>query len=107
MARFAAVLLGVAAVFQILDGVQATAAGALRGLKDTWAPMIVGAVAYWGIGMGSALWLGFLADLGAVGIWWGLTLGLGAAAIGLTVWFHRRIRQGAGIQPSKEKVVAA
>ena len=107
VARFAAVLLGIAAVFQILDGVQATAAGALRGLKDTRAPMIVGAVAYWGIGMGTALWLGFRADLGAVGIWWGLTLGLGAAAIGLTVWFRRRIRQGAGIQtPERNGTVA-
>ncbi len=108
VARFAALLLGVAAVFQILDGVQATAAGALRGLKDTWTPMIVGAVAYWGIGMGTALWLGFRTDLGAVGIWWGLTLGLGAAAVGLTVWFRRRIRQGAGIQtPETGEAVAA
>ncbi len=93
VARFAAVLLGIAAVFQILDGVQATAAGALRGLKDTRAPMIVGAVAYWGIGFGSAVWMGFGLDLGAEGIWWGLTLGLGAAAVGLTLWFRWRVRQ--------------
>lgn len=96
--RLAAVLLGIAAVFQLFDGVQATAAGALRGLKDTRTPMVVGAVAYWGIGMTTALLLGFRADLGAVGVWWGLTLGLGAAAIGLTVWFRRRVRQGAGIR---------
>lgn len=106
VARTAAVLLGIAAVFQILDGVQATAAGALRGIKDTRAPMIVGAVAYWGIGMSTALWLGFQADLGAVGIWWGLTLGLGAAAVGLTVWFRRRIRQGYGVQTPDEGVAA-
>ena len=96
--RLAAVLLGIAAVFQLFDGVQATAAGALRGLKDTRAPMIVGIVAYWGIGMTTALVLGFRADLGAVGIWWGLTLGLAAAAVGLTTWFRWRVRQGAGIR---------
>ena len=99
--RLAAVLLGIAAIFQLFDGVQATAGGALRGLKDTRAPMIVGAVAYWGIGMTTALWLGFRADLGAVGIWWGLTLGLGAAAVGLTAWFRRRVRQGAGIREAE------
>ena len=99
--RLAAVLLGIAAIFQLFDGVQATAGGALRGLKDTRTPMVVGAVAYWGIGMTTALLLGFRADLGAVGIWWGLTLGLGAAAVGLTVWFRRRVRQGAGIREAE------
>jgi MATE family multidrug resistance protein len=93
VARAAAVLLGIAAVFQIADGVQATAAGALRGLKDTRAPMIVGVVAYWGLGMTTALGLGFGLNLGAPGIWWGLTLGLAAAAVGLTVWFRWRVRR--------------
>lgn len=93
VAHAAAGLLGIAAVFQIADGVQATASGALRGLKDTRAPMIVGAVAYWGIGMTTALALGFGADLGARGVWWGLTTGLAAAAVGLTTWFRWRIRR--------------
>jgi len=97
VARAAAGLLGIAAVFQIADGVQATAAGALRGLKDTRAPMIVGVVAYWGIGMTTALALGFGADLGASGIWWGLTMGLAAAAVGLGVWFRWRVRQMARV----------
>jgi MATE family multidrug resistance protein len=96
VARAAAGLLGIAAVFQIVDGVQATAAGALRGLKDTRAPMIVGVVAYWGIGMTTAVGLGFGLGLGAPGVWWGLTLGLAAAAVGLTVWFRWRVRQHAG-----------
>lgn len=99
--RLAAVLLGVAAIFQLFDGVQATAGGALRGLKDTRTPMLVGAVAYWGIGMTTALVLGFRVGLGAVGVWWGLTVGLGAAAVGLTVWFRRRVRQGAGIREAE------
>ncbi len=105
--RLAALLLGVAAVFQIVDGVQATAAGALRGLKDTRAPMVVGVVAYWGIGMTAALGLGFGLGRGAVGIWWGLTLGLGAAAVGLTAWFRWRVRQhGLFEQAAEAKRVA-
>ena len=39
-------LLGIAAVFQLFDGVQAAVAGALRGLKDTRVPMAVAALAY-------------------------------------------------------------
>ena len=93
VARTAAGLLGIAAVFQLVDGVQATASGALRGIKDTRAPMIVGAVAYWGIGMTTAVVLGFVLDFGATGVWWGLTLGLGAAALGLTLWFRWRMQQ--------------
>lgn len=93
MARHAAVLLGIAAVFQLVDGVQVTAGGALRGLKETRAPMIVGFVAYWGIGLTSAYYLGFVAGQGAEGVWWGLTAGLATAAIGLTIWFRRRVQK--------------
>jgi MATE family multidrug resistance protein len=108
VARAAAGLLGIAAVFQIADGVQATAAGALRGLKDTRAPMVVGAVAYWGIGMTTALGLGFGMGLGATGVWWGLTLGLAAAAVGLTAWFRWRIRRlaRAAVEGEREEPVA-
>lgn len=106
VARAAAGLLGIAAVFQIADGVQATAAGALRGLKDTRAPMIVGVVAYWGIGMTTALALGFGADLGTPGVWWGLTTGLAAAAVGLSLWFRWRVRQAAPIAVPERDPVA-
>ncbi len=99
VARAAAALLGVAAVFQLFDGVQVTAAGALRGLKDTRTPMVIGAVAYWGIGLTAAWGLGIAGGLGAEGVWWGLVLGLAVAAVGLTAWFRRRVRSapvGAG-----------
>ena len=52
LARRAVALLGIAAVFQLVDGTQAAAAGALRGLKDTRFPMLIGAVSYWGLGLG-------------------------------------------------------
>jgi MATE family multidrug resistance protein len=106
VAQMAAALLGIAAVFQIADGVQATAAGALRGLKDTRAPMIVGAVAYWGIGMTTALALGFGADFGTLGIWWGLTTGLAVAAVGLSAWFRWRILQMTRTAASEREPVA-
>jgi MATE family multidrug resistance protein len=89
--ELAALLLGVAAVFQLFDGTQATAAGALRGLKDTRVPMLIGGFSYWVVGMSAAVGLGFGLELGAVGVWWGLTLGLAAAAVLLTARFRRRV----------------
>jgi len=88
--RMAGLLLGVAAAFQIFDGVQVSLAGALRGLKDTRGPMVISAIAYWLIGMGTAVALGFALDGGALGIWWGLTAGLAAAALMLAFRFQRR-----------------
>jgi multidrug resistance protein, MATE family len=77
-------LLGVAALFQLFDGIQVTAAGALRGIKDTKVPMMIGIVAYWGLGLPSGYGLGFYADWGGVGLWWGLAIGLAIAASILT-----------------------
>lgn len=81
-------LLGVAALFQIVDGIQVAAAGALRGLKDTRIPMLIGIVAYWGIGLTSGYLLGIQFQLGALGLWWGLAIGLAVAAIILTWRFQ-------------------
>lgn len=90
MASLAASLLGIAAVFQLVDGIQATSSGALRGLKDTRVPMIIGAIAYWGVGMGTGATLAFGFDWGSRGLWWGLTAGLAAAAVLLVGRFARR-----------------
>ena len=95
LARRAVVLLGIAAVFQLADGTQAAAAGALRGLKDTRVPMLIGAVSYWGLGLGLGALLLFGLDRGAPGMWWGLTLGLAAAAVMLTARFRRLTRRPA------------
>ncbi len=78
--------LGIAAIFQIFDGVQATALGALRGLKDTRVPMILGFIAYWLVGMPTGLGLGFGIELGPEGFWWGLVVGLFTASI---MFFYR------------------
>jgi multidrug resistance protein, MATE family len=82
-------LLGIAAVFQVFDGIQVAAGGALRGLKDTRVPMVIGAVSYWGVGLTSGYLFGFVLGGGAAGLWWGLVGGLAAAAVLLTHRFRR------------------
>lgn len=86
-------LLAVAAIFQLSDGLQAAASGALRGLKDTRRPMFLTAFAYWGIGMPAGAWFAYRHEAGAVGIWWGLALGLTAAAVLLGVRLFRQLRR--------------
>ena len=85
----AVVLLGVAAVFQVFDGAQVAAAGALRGLKDTRIPMIISVISYWVIGLSVGLLVGFTLGGGAVGLWWGLVVGLGVAAVLLSYRFWK------------------
>jgi MATE family multidrug resistance protein len=82
-------LLFIAALFQIFDGAQTIAIGALRGLRDTRVPLLVGAVGYWAIGVPVGWLLAFPVGLGAIGLWWGLALGLAAVAIPLGLRFHR------------------
>lgn len=80
----AVTLLLLAALFQISDALQVSAAGGLRGYKDTRIPMLITFVAFWGIGLplgyilGLSPWL--LEPLGAAGFWIGLVAGLSAAA---------------------------
>jgi MATE family multidrug resistance protein len=69
-------LLHIAALFQIFDGVQAVASGALRGAGDVRFPFLANVAAHWFVGFPAAVTLGFVLHLGAAGLWWGLTLGL-------------------------------
>jgi MATE family multidrug resistance protein len=82
-------LLTIGALFQVFDGTQTIAAGALRGLKDTRLPALIAFFGYWGIGFAIAWYFGVRLGLGAVGIWWGLAAGLAAVAILLSVRFWR------------------
>ncbi len=86
-------LLLIAAVFQVVDGTQIIAMGALRGLQDTHVPFVIGTVGYWLTGLGSGYLLAFAFGWGAVGLWWGVAMGLAAAAILLTWRFHQRSRR--------------
>lgn len=82
-------LLGVAAVFQVVDGTQAVASGALRGLSDTRIPFLIAALGYWAVGFVVSVALGFGAGWGPPGIWWGFAAGLAAVAVLMTLRFAR------------------
>jgi MATE family multidrug resistance protein len=83
----AAGLLHLAALFQLSDGLQVSALGALRGLKDTRTPMLIVLVAYWLIAFPLAYLLGIVLDLGPTGPWFGLIAGLTVAAVLLNARF--------------------
>jgi putative MATE family efflux protein len=76
VAALAVQFLAVGAVFQLFDGAQAVAAGALRGLQDTRVPMVIAGLGYWIAGFGTAAALGFGLGWQGVGIWTGLAVGL-------------------------------
>jgi MATE family multidrug resistance protein len=91
-------LLGVAAMFQLADGIQVTAAGALRGLKDTRVPLLIGTLAYWGIGLPCGYTLGLVLGFGGVGLWWGFVIGLAVAA-GVLTWRFNNAQAWQQIKP--------
>lgn len=96
---FALQYIVIAAAFQLVDGMQAVAAGALRGLQDTRIPMWIAAFAYWVPGIGTSLVLGFMTPLEGVGVWIGLAAGLTVAAVLLGWRWHRRERLGLTRRP--------
>lgn len=93
VAALAVQLLHVAALFQIFDGLQVSAGGALRGLHDTRVPMLMTLLAYWLIGFPLGWWLAFDGGLGAPGLWFGLVAGLGSAALLLNLRFRHGVRR--------------
>ncbi|MCY0096108.1 MATE family efflux transporter [Hoeflea ulvae] len=83
-------LILVAAAFQIVDAIQVIASGLLRGIKDTRIPMWIAVISYWPVGLSAAYGLGFGLGFGGPGIWAGLAIGLGVAAVLLNIRFARR-----------------
>ncbi len=90
----AASYLGVAAAFQVVDGAQSIMSAALRGMSDTRVPMIVAIIGYWGFGMITAWFFGFVLNWRGIGVWLGLAAGLAFVAIVLTARFAMRKRFG-------------
>lgn len=86
--HLAASFLGVVALFEVFDGVQAVAVGALRGLADTKWPSVLAFVAYWVLGLPLGYMMAFRWGVGPVAIWWGLLIGLVFISIFLTWRFH-------------------
>ncbi len=83
-------LLRIGGLFQIFDGLQATACGALRGVGDTRMPLLANLGGYWVVGLPLAEWLAFRRNFGANGLWYGLTFALAIVAV-LLVWRFARI----------------
>lgn len=83
--RIGASLVMVAALFQLVDGLQVLALGLLRGVQDTTVPMVMAAISYWVIGLPVSYLLAFTLGFGAVGLWLGLVIGLAIAAA-LLLW---------------------
>ncbi|MDE3195868.1 MAG: MATE family efflux transporter [Acidobacteriota bacterium] len=90
---FAVKLLAIAAVFQIFDGLQTVATGALRGLGNTRTPMIWNLVCYWVIGLPLGCWLGFVLHWGVAGLWYGLCLALMLIGTGLLTAWHKSTKR--------------
>ncbi len=80
-------LLQIAALFQLSDGAQTIAAGALRGIGNTRATFVGNVLGHYGVGLAISLALVFGAGLGAPGLWWGLSAGLTATALYLVRQF--------------------
>ena len=100
-AALAATLLVVAGLFQLADGVQAVAAGALRGLKDTTVPMLLAGFGYWVAGLPLGLALAFPLGFGPVGVWVGLAAGLFLVAALMTWrWVRLSAPRPAGRAPA-------
>jgi multidrug resistance protein, MATE family len=87
--ELAAMLLAIGASLFVTDGLQSTAVGALRGLKDTRVPLLFAAISYWVIGFSAAYVLAFLTPFGATGVWIGLSAGTAVCAALLVLRFHR------------------
>jgi MATE family multidrug resistance protein len=86
----AAALLRIAAFFELFDGWQVVATGALRGIGDTRSPAVLHFAGYWIAGMPLAYWLCFPQHWGVSGIWVGLTVALILIGSGLIlVWRYR------------------
>ena len=97
-------LLQLAALFQLSDGLQVGALGALRGLKDTRLPLLIVLVAYWLIAFPLAWWLGLHQGLGPSGPWIGLIAGLTTAAVLLNLrfgWLSARWGRSSPVHPDR------
>jgi MATE family multidrug resistance protein len=82
-------LLRVAALFQIVDGIQVVGSGCLRAFQDTRIPMCLAAFGYWGIGLPVGYFLGVRQGEGALGLWWGFAAGLASVALLMILRFGR------------------
>jgi MATE family multidrug resistance protein len=86
-------LLSVAALFQVSDGIQAAALGALRGAGDTRVGLIANLIGYYFLGLPVAYYWGVVRGGGVIGLWWGLSAGLTGVALALSYRFFAITRR--------------
>ena len=95
----AGLLLPLVAIYHVADALQAVLAQVLRGYKRATAPMVIYAVALWGVGLGGGYLLGLTDSLGpargAAGFWIAAVASLTLAGFLLVVYFERVSRQAA------------
>ena len=89
----ASTMLIMAAFFQISDGLQAVAAGALRGMQDVKFPAVIAFISYWLVMIPSSYILAFPMHLGLQGIWIGFIIGLSLAAVLQLIRFKIMLRK--------------
>lgn len=82
-------LLLLAALFQLSDSAQIVLLGMLRGLHDTFVPMLINAFSYWAVAFALGYYLAHKTHWGAYGLWVGLIVGLSLAALLLGMRLHR------------------
>lgn len=99
----AAAILPIAAAFQLFDGLQVVGGAVLRGMGDPKPAAVFNVVGYYLLALPLAWWLGFRANAGIAGIWWGLALGLALIATALVIWI---VRLEPAPQPQLEAAIA-
>ena len=80
-------------VYQFGDGLQCAFSNALRGISEVKQMVVISFVAYVLISLPAAYVLGFVCDLGLVGIWWSFPLGLTSAGIMFWLNFKSKVRK--------------
>jgi len=91
--EIAATLVIFAGFFQLSDGIQVTALGALRGLTDVNIPTIITLIAYWGVALPLSYVLAFTFKMDVQGVWIALSAGLTFSAVFLTIRFYRLLKK--------------
>ena len=92
----AADVIALVAIYHLADALQALAVNLLRGYKKATVPMVIYAVALWGVGLPGGVMLGLhgigapgISPLGVQGFWIAAIIGLGSAGIGVTLYWFR------------------
>ena len=94
---YVVIFMPLAAGFMFFDAVQVACNQLLRGLADVTWPMIITGISYWMIGFPIAFYTALYTDIGAVGVWYGLTAGLIAAFIGLGIRLWQQLQRSSPV----------